>query len=74
MAGQIGTQHALESGDDAFSYNTGVTFSHLAFASHEDQETELDHFPAWMSSLFLEFTGRTGLSGSDSGRCLAGGP
>ena len=65
-AAQLGTEHALESGDSEFFYNVALGYSFLTQGTKKNLVRR--HFPKGMVNLFVELTGRTGLSGEDDGR------
>lgn len=81
LHGQFGPETGLGSGDTEFIYNLALTRSfqgpalfssgsrpgQTLFGSGGDEEHE-EHFEAGFTSLILEMTGVTGLSGEEAGR------
>jgi hypothetical protein len=76
---QIGTEFGLESGDTEFIYGLALTHSfqgpvlfnkHHRCCQHHDHSDHDDHqfFEPGFTSLILEMTGATGVSGDESGQ------
>ncbi len=71
---QVGTEHGMETGDSEFFYSAAMTYSFQGPALvHGESESHAghDHFPNGLTSLVVEFTGRTVLSGDDRDRSTA---
>lgn len=77
LSTQIGAEHGTESGDSELLYAAALTWSFRgpalfpgqadAHASHAHGHGA-SHFPPGLTSLILEYTGRTALSGDDADR------
>jgi len=77
LSTQFGTEHGLETGDSELFYSAALTYSFQGPALlngtahvHGDHAAE-SHMPFGLTSLLLEYTGRTGLSGEDDNRNTA---
>ena len=75
---QIGTEHGLETGDAELSYAAALTYSFQGpkffkgeAEAHAGHPGAHDHFGPGLTSLIVEFTGRTILSGADDDRSTA---
>ena len=71
LSTQVGSEHGLESGDAELFYNVAFTYSFLGprlFRGGSDEHSGPRHFPPGLTSLIVEYTGRTGLGGEDDGR------
>ena len=69
VSAQVGTEHAVESGDSELFYNAALTYSFTGprlFRPGHSHAT-YHHFPPGLTSLIGEFTGRTVLAGEDDG-------
>jgi len=71
---QLGTEHGLESGDAVCFYNGALAWSFLGPAvlggksgQGHGHAHEFADLPAGLTSLILEFTGRTAIRGADQG-------
>ncbi len=73
--GQIGTEHALDSGDAEFLWNAALTYSLLGpslSGTSPDVSTHGGrHFPPGLINFITELTGRTQLNGEQEGRSTA---
>lgn len=70
---QLGTEHGLETGSTEVFYNGALAHAFLApnlFGAtvHSPDNHATRHFPAGLTSLIAEFTGRTVVDGQDDGR------
>lgn len=74
---QVGTEHGTESGDSELFYAAALTYSFRGpalFPGHADVHAGhahgygASHFPPGLTSVILEYTGRTALSGDDADR------
>jgi hypothetical protein len=77
LSTQVGTEHGTESGDSELSYAAALTWSFRGpalFPAQADAHAGhghgrgASHFPPGLTSLILEYTGRTALSGDDADR------
>ena len=75
---QVGTEHGLETGDSELFYAAALTYSFHGPAlfdgeadAHDAHAGAHDHFGPGLTSLIVEFTGRTVLSGDDRDRSTA---
>ena len=70
LSAQVGTERGLESADGEWFYNAALTYSflgpRLSHGTHD--HTGHFHFPPGLTSLIVEYTGRTGVGGADDGR------
>ena len=73
--GQVGTDHALESGDSEFLWNFAFTYSFLGPSlngtSSGDSTYGGRHYPPGLINLITEVTGRTALDGEQDNRSSA---
>lgn len=74
LSTQVGTEHGLETGDSELFYAAGLAYSFQGPALlngdghvHAGHAAE-SHLPYGLTSLILEYTGRTALSGEDRDR------
>ena len=72
---QAGSEHLLESGDAEIFYNGALAYSFLTpqlfGPAWHDHDHSYAHFPAGLTNVILELSGRTVLDGLDDGRSTA---
>lgn len=73
---QVGAEYGIESGEGELFYNAALTYSFLGprlfpgngrADGHAHREFGPAHFPAGLTNLILEYTGRTPLDGAQEG-------